>query len=205
MFEVLVHRSKFKEFKKGANGRISSLPANDEDEFSAVMVRGESGRLGFNANAASREVLRSLLDECYCFTAPDTIFPPGKRREGGLPNFFFKDKGGALGEMIMTHERYILDMKKYNIISRHKSVEKPSPSALAGFLRDDNRLERELYKYLLSSCEYLGILQHSEERGWGAFDLISRDMEDFIIKLERLVGDNGRLVFIEEMRNMPCW
>ncbi|MDD1953915.1 hypothetical protein LOY33_14010 [Pseudomonas sp. B21-036] len=205
MFEVLVHRSRFKDFKKGANELISSLPANEDDEFSVVMARGMSGALGFNADAASRKVLNSLLDECYCFNSPDTIYPPRQRRNGGLPNFFFKDSGGAFCEMVMKHESYIVALKKYIVISRHRSIEKPSPSALSLFLPDDKWIERPLYEELLSSCEYFGILQRSGEHGRGAFDLIARDMDGFLNKLKSLVGDEGRLVFIENMRKMPCW
>jgi len=205
MLDILVHRSKFKYFKKGGSNLISSLPASDEDEFAAVMARGVNGRLGFNVSSMARSILNALLYECYCLDTPDTIFHPGERREGGMPDYFFKDKGGAFNALLVEHERYVLNAKKYNIISRHKHIEAPQPSMLAELMRDGGNLENKLYKHLLSSCEYFGILQHSEEHGWGAFDLISRDMDDFLDRLERLVGDDGRLVFIENMRDMPCW
>lgn len=205
MLDILVHRSKFKYFKKGGSDLISSLPASDEDEFAAVMARGTNGLLGFNVSPAARSILNALLCECYCLDGPDTIFHPGERPEGGMPDYFFKDKGGAFNGLLVEHERYVLSLKKYNIISRHKHIEVPLPSMLAEFMRDGGRLENELYKHLLSSCEYFGILQHSEEHGWGAFDLISHDIDYFLNRLERLVGDHGRLVFIENMRDMPCW
>ena len=203
MFEVLAHRSKFKYFKKGAGGLISSLPAGDEDDFCAVMVRDSSGRLGFSANQASEKILGDLLEECYCTHGSGNIAHPGSFPRGGMPNFFFKDKDGAFSKFLARHERYILDVKKYLVFSRYRCTEKPEPSELSNFLEDGGRIENPLYEILLSSCEYFGVSQCAQEHGWGAFDLISRDMDGFLTKLESLLGDDGRLVFIENMRDMP--
>ncbi|WP_156326228.1 MULTISPECIES: hypothetical protein [Pseudomonas] len=205
MIEVLIHRSKFEYFKKGADGFISSLPASDEDNFSAVMVRDLNGTLGFNANPISQNILDDLLGECYCLRGSGSINHPRAFPKGRMPNFFFKDKGGAFARIVAMHERYVLDMKKYSIISRHRRIKKPEPSELSHFLKNESRIESPLYESLLSSCEYFGISQRAQEHGWGAFDLISRDMDGFLTKLESLVGDEGRLVFIEKMREMPCW
>ena len=132
MFEVLVHRSRFKAFKKGASGLVSSLPANDDDEFASVMVRDMNGTLGFDVCAESRKVLRSLLSECYCFNALDSIYAPDQWGEGEVPHFFLKDKGGALREMIAMHDRCMLNVKKYNVVPRRGSVERPLSPLLAG-------------------------------------------------------------------------
>ncbi|MBV6290500.1 hypothetical protein [Pseudomonas aegrilactucae] len=205
MFEVLIHRSKFKYFKKGANGFISFLPASDEDDFSAVMVRDLNGTLGFDVNQLAESILDDLLGECYCLRGSGSVDHPGVFPKGGMPNFFFKNKGDAFHRLVASHERYVLAMKKYSVISRYRHTEKPEPSELSHFLQDDSRIEKPLYESLLSSCEYFGISQGSQEHGWGAFDLISRDMDGFFTKLENLLGDDGRLVFIEKMRDMPCW
>lgn len=205
MFEVLVHRSKFKHFRSGANDRISSLPANEEAVFSAVMARDLHGTVGFDVNPASGKMLDDLLAECHCLNGSGKIDRPSVFPKGFMPDFFFKDKSGDFGRMVAEHERYVLDMRKYTVVSRYRHTEKPEPSELSSFLHDDSRIEHPLYESLLSSCEYFGITQRAQEHGWGAFDLISSDMDGFLARLERLAGDNGRIVFIEKRQEMPCW
>ena len=205
MFEVLICRSEFKYLKKYANDRISSLPANGNDELSAVMARDPNGKLGFDVNQVAESILDELLGGCYCLRGSGSVDHPGVFPKGGMPNFFFKDKGGAFSSLVASHERYVLAMKKYSILSRYRHTEKPEPSELSHFLQDDSRIEEPLYESLLSSCAYFGISQRAQEHGWGAFYLISQDMDGFLTKLENLVGDEGRLVFIENMREMPCW
>lgn len=205
MFEVLIYRTKFKYFKRDANECISSLPANDDDELSSIMLRDLDGKLGFDVNQVAESILDDLLGECYCLRGSGIVDHPGVFPKGGMPSFFFKDKGGEFSRLVASHERYVLAMKKYSVICRYRYIEKPEPSELSYFLQDDSRIENTLYERLFSSCEYFGVSQDSQEHGWGAFDLISQDMDGFLTKLESLVGDEGRLVFIEKMREMPCW
>ena len=90
MFEVLIHRSEFKYFKRGANECVSSLPANDDDELSTVMVRDLNGKLGFDVSQVAERILDNLLGECYCLRGSSSVDHPGVFPKGGMPNFFFK-------------------------------------------------------------------------------------------------------------------
>ncbi|MEC6746841.1 hypothetical protein [Pseudomonas qingdaonensis] len=77
MFEVLICRSEFKYLKKYANERISSLPANGNDELSAVMARDPNGKLGFDVNQVAESILDELLGECYCLRGSGSVDHPG--------------------------------------------------------------------------------------------------------------------------------
>lgn len=205
MFEVLIHRATFIIFKEGAREFISSLPAQDEDEFATVMARDSIGTPGFASTPGSESVLDDLQQECYCLHASDNVVRHGTFPRGHRPDFFFKDKGGAFGTLVAEHERYIVAMKRYSVISRHRYAEKPEVPELSRFLEDDSRMERGLYDRLLSSCDYVGVTQRSKEHGDGAFDVMTRDMHGFLTKLKDLACTQGRLVFVEKRLDLPFW
>lgn len=206
MFEVLIHRSTFSGFAPTSSPRVAALPAHQADEFALVMARNHAGRLGFDAHPSSEAVLNTLLNECYCLGSDNRLHPPGAFMGSCTPHFFFKDRHGAFDALVAAHERYVLERKRHAIVSRHRDVEPPVPSTLAAFLSGtDNRVDDTVYGHFISACQYFATGCIAGEYGWGAFTVVSSDMDGFLNRLEGLVGQVGRLVFKGQARDMPCW
>lgn len=197
-YRVLCCRSKFDEFKKTSNERINKIPAENNDDFALLASVDQKGSVGFDRTSQGCAAIKSLVASCYYVDIDGKLQSPSMKELNYMPLFMFRDKGG-FEEAVYAHKQYGKDIKKYEILSRHRSVEKPEPAMLTGFLLSDGfSISRDVYELLKSTCHYVAISKISGEYGYGAFDVFSSSLDFFFDEFSLIAGESAEWVMVDK-------
>jgi hypothetical protein len=203
---VICYRAKFDDFKKTSSSRIRNLPAEINDDFAVLASVGKNGPIGFDKSKEGAAAIKSLISNCYYIDINGELQPPSSKELHYMPFFMFRDKDGRFERAVNAHRRYELDVKKHEILSRHRSVEKPRPPALTVFLQSDEfSISQETYKLFKSSCQYVAIAKISGEYGHGAFDVFSSDLNYFFDEFFSITGESVDLIMVDNPTELPIY
>ncbi|MFJ4344792.1 hypothetical protein [Pseudomonas sp. NPDC089401] len=204
---MVVYRDKFRVFRFSSCDFIRGLPANEDDEFLTLAAVSDTGEVGFRATQASHAFMHRLLDACYFWDYfKQCMCRPGTFDQMGCPSFIFMAERGALEPLLEEHDRYVLQCKKHKVLSRYRAVAPPAPSLLSSFLESDCRvMGAELYEYLLSRCCFFGVNVRSGEHGWGAYDLISADMDRVLGIISEWAAPHGAIRQVAVTQALPFY
>ncbi|WP_180698556.1 hypothetical protein [Pseudomonas crudilactis] len=201
---VICYRAKFDDFQKSSSGRIRNLPAEINDDFAVLASVGQNGSIGFDKSKKGAAAIKSLISNCYYIDINGELQSPSSKELHYMPFFMFRDKDGRFERAVNAHRRYELDVKKHEILSRHRSVEKPRPPALTVFLQSDEfSISQETYKLFKSSCQYVAIAKISGEYGHGAFDVFSSDLNYFFDEFFSITGESADLIMVDNPTELP--
>lgn len=201
---VICYRAKFDDFKKSSSGRIRNLPAEINDDFAVLASVGQKGSIGFDKSKEGAAAIKSLISNCYYIDIDGKLQPPSSKELHYMPFFIFRDKDGEFERAVNAHRRYEVDVKKHEILSRHRSVEKPTPPALTVFLQSDEfSVSLETYKLFKNSCQYVAIAKISGEYGHGAFDVFSSDLNYFFDEFFSITGESADLIMVDNPTELP--
>lgn len=147
-YKILCYRTCFDEFKKFSNTQIDEVPANGADEFALVSAIDSKKNVGFNRDIEERGVIKALISKCYTFNIRREIIPPSTTPLGYMPRFLFRDIDGEFAAAVAALDKYKVDLARYNILQRHRPVQKPEEPLLLNFAsHDKNQISEELYAF----------------------------------------------------------
>ncbi|PYC18692.1 hypothetical protein DMX02_17670 [Pseudomonas jessenii] len=203
---IICYRAKFDDFKKTSSSRIRNLPAEINDDFAVLASVGKNGSIGFDKSKEGAAAIKSLISNCYYIDINGELQPPSSKELHYMPFFMFRDRDGWFERAVNAHRRYEVDVKKHEILSRHRSVEKPTPPALTIFLQSDNfSINQETYKLFKNSCQYVAIAKISGEYGHGAFDVFSSDLNYFFDEFFSITGESADLIMVDNPTELPIY
>lgn len=204
-YKILCFKAEFAEFKNHANDFISEMSADDTDEFALVMATNLQGGVGFGATAQGKTAIKALVSKCYSVDINHlSIKIPLAEDVEGMPRLLFRDKGGKFGRLVQEHLQYDKDLRKYNVISRHRPTTMPKSSMLASIIQEQylSIIGEELYEALHESCHYILRALVSGEHGRDAFFAFSKDLDFFFREFEGIVGDDAEIRFVNNVREL---
>lgn len=195
---ILYHKAQFHQFKKFSSTRIESICAPETAEFSLVMAKNKNGNIGFDQSEEGHAFIKSLIENCYFLNIQNELYPPQDTSIAYVPQFLFRDKDGKFERLYKEHKKYKSELKKYEILSRHRAISPPTKSALAIFLDDPTlSINSDTYELLTSSCHYICIAKISGEYGHGAFDVFANDLDFFFKELKILATGKFKITAID--------
>ena len=204
-YKILCFKAEFAEFKNHANDFISEMSADDIDEFALVMATDLQGGVGFGATAQGKSAIKALVSKCYSVdTGHLSIERPVAEGVEWMPRLLFRDRDGKFETLVQEHVRYDIDVRRYNVISRHRSAAVPQSSTLASILKDQSLsiVGQELYKALNESCHYILRAVVSGEHGPDAFIAFSKDLDFFFSEFKTIVGGDAEIRFVKCSREL---
>jgi hypothetical protein len=203
-YKIICHRAKFDDFKKSSSNRIRNIPAEINDNFALLASVDQSGSFGFDKTEKGAAAIKSLITNCYYIDINGKLQPPSSKKLHYMPFFMFRDKDGEFERAVSEHRRYEIDVKKYEILSRHRRVEKPTPPTLTIFLQsDDFSISQEAYNLFKNACRYVAITKISGEYGHGAFDVFSGDLNCFFDEFYSVAGESAEWIMIDNPSQLP--
>lgn len=203
-YEIICYRAKFDDFKKTSSSRIRNIPAEISDDFALLASVDQNGLIGFDRSKEGAAAIKSLVANCYYIDINGQLQPPSSKQLHYVPFFMFRDKNGEFGRAVSEHRRYEVDVKKYEILSRHRAVDKPTPPTLTKFLQSDElSISQESYNLFKHACRYVAITKISGEYGDGAFDVFSSNLNCFFDEFRRVVGESAEWIMIDNPSELP--
>jgi hypothetical protein len=203
-YKIICYRAKFDDFKKTSSSRIRNIPAEISDDFALLASVDQNGLIGFDRSKEGAAAIRSLVANCYYIDINGQLQPPSSKKLHYVPFFMFRDKDGEFGRAVNEHRRYEVDLKKYEILSRHRAVDKPTPHTLTKFLEiDEFPISQEAYNFFKHACRYVAITKISGEYGHGAFDVFSSNLNCFFDEFCSVVGESAEWIMIDNPSQLP--
>lgn len=204
-YKILCFKSEFAEFKDHANGFISEMSADSNDEFALIMATNLQGVVGFRGTAQGNTAIKALVSKCYSVdTGHLSIQRPVAEGIDWMPRLLFRDKDGRFETLFQEHVRYDIDVRRYNVISRHRPAAIPQSSTLASILQDQclSIVGKGLYEALNESCHYILRALVSGEHGPDAFFVFSKDLDFFFREFKTIVGGDAEIRFVKSSREL---
>lgn len=195
---ILYHKAQFHQFKKFSSTRIESICAPEIAEFSLVMAQNKNGNIGFDQSEEGHAFIKSLIANCYFLNMQNELCPPQDTSIVYAPQFLFRDNNGKFEKLYKEHQKYKNDLKKYEILSRHRTVSPPTKPGLTIFLDDPTlSINSDTYELLTDSCHYICIAKISGEYGYGAFDVFANDLHFFFEELKIIADGKFKITAID--------
>lgn len=200
-YRLLCYKDSFESYRKIANDIIRKIPAEPLDQVALLVCVNSDGKIGFDSSVNSQILLGTLFNGAYIVHGEklSQVASVSSRYSG---RYTLKPKCDSFLDLIKEHDNFELANKKYQIMSRHgKRIDQPKPALLTDFLKNLKRpLNRELYQVLRQKCHYIAISVASGEHGFGAFQVISSNLDFFFEQLKSLMDETGELVFVSHAR-----
>ncbi|MFJ2480764.1 hypothetical protein ACIOWE_10850 [Pseudomonas sp. NPDC087598] len=205
-YKIICYRAKFDAFKKFTSSRIKSIPAGINDDFALLASVDQNGSIGFDKTTQGVTAIKSLITKCYYIDINRKLQLPSNKELRYMPFFMFRDKDGEFERAVSAHRRYEVDVKKYEILSRHRSVEKPTPPILTVFLQNDELpISQDVYNLFKNACQYVAIAKISGEYGYGAFDVFSGDLNYFFDEFGGIAGEFAVWTVVDDPSQLPMY
>lgn len=204
-YKILCFKSEFAEFKNHANDFISEMSADNTDEFALVMATNLQRAVGFGTTAQGDAAIKALVSKCYSVDIDlMSIKTPLAEDVDVMPRLLFRGKDGKFERLVQEHKQYDKDLRKHNVISRHRPTIMPKSSMLASILQDQylSIIGRELYEALNESCHYILRTAVSGEHGRDAFFAFSKDLDFFFREFKAIVGTDAKIQFVKSAREL---
>lgn len=196
---ILCCRSTFDRFKKSSSERVNKIPAENNDEFALLASVNQQGSVGFDKSLEGRVAIKALVDNCYYIDIDGKLQSPSVKELNYMPLFVFRDKEGRFEEAVGVHRKYVNDLKKYEVLSRYRDVERPEPDILTFFLLSDRlSMNGDVYSLLKSTCHYVAISKISGEYGYGAFDVFSSSLRFFFEEFGSFAGASAEWIVVDK-------
>lgn len=200
---ILYHKAQFHQFKKFSSTRIDNICAPETAEFSLVMAKNKNGNIGFDQSEEGHAFIKSMIANCYFLNIQNELCPPQDTPIAYVPQFLFKDNDGKFEKLYDEHQKYKSDLKKYEILSRHRTISPPTKPGLTLFLDDPIlSIDSDTYELLTNSCHYICIAKTSGEYGHGAFDVFANDLDYFLKELSTLASGKFKIIAIDNISKL---
>lgn len=196
-YRLLCYRDSFESYRKITNDIIRAIPAEPLDQVALLVCVNSDGKIGFDSSVNS-QILLGTLFKGACIVHGEKLSQVASVSSRYSGRYTFKPKCDSFFNLIKEHDNFELSNKKYQIMSRHgKRIAQPTPALLTDFLKNLKRpINRELYKILQETCHYTAISVESGEHGFGAFQVISNNLDFFFEQLKSLMDETGELIFV---------
>ncbi len=207
-YRILCYTSEFSEFKHHANDPIAELSANEQDQFALIMAVSLDGGVGFNRTPYGDAAIDALVSKCFWVeTHKMTIKPPVRTHSGHLPSLMFRAKNDGFKKLLEDHEKYDRNLRKHQVLIRHRYAEKPDPARLSSILQNtDLRIRgKKLYDALQETCHYVTVPDGTGEHGSGAFIVFSRNLDFFFKEFDAAVEGYAEIDFVDSPRKLIYW
>lgn len=204
-YKILCFKAEFAKFKNHANGFIREMSADDTDEFALVMATNLQGRVGFGATPQGKAAIKTLVSKCYSVDINHlSIKIPSAENVEGMPRLLFRGKGGKFERLVQEHLQYDKDLRKHNVILRHRPTTMPKSSMLASVIQEQylSIIGKELYEALHENCHYILRALVSGEHGRDAFFAFSKDLDFFFREFESIVGGDAEIRYVNSVREL---
>lgn len=204
-YKILCYRSEFINFKKHASERLAKMSAKAHDQFALLMAVTLEGAIGFDETPQGSSALNTLVEKCYWVNLHKlNIQPPSHNYYGCMPSLLFRDKNGGFEKLYQEHTEYEKNLRKYQVLSRHRLTEKPKASMLASILQDQRLLISggELYEALTNACHYLLVPVSSGEHGPDAFIAFSNNLDYFFQEFRLAVDHHAEITFVDSVSKL---
>jgi len=202
-YRILYLRERFGDFRKSSSKRINEIPAKENDDFALMSSVGRDGVVGFDRTPQGRVAINALISSCYFIDIDGRLQPPSSRELGYMPLFIFRDKDKHFEKAVSAYGEYEKNYKKYEVLSRHREVERPAPTILTKFLLGGElSIDKEIYEFLVGACHYVAVAKVSGEYGFGAFDVFSENLEFFFDEFRLFAGDAAEWVAVEKASDL---
>jgi hypothetical protein len=203
-YKIICYRAKFDDFKKTSSARIKNIPAEVNDDFALLASVDQKGTIGFNKTIQGSAAIKALIASCYYIDIDGRLQSPSNNELCYMPFFMFRDKDGEFELAVRAHRQYEIDIKKYEVLSRHRSVDKPIAPMLTTFLQNDElSISHDVYELLKRSCHYVAIAKISGEYGHGAFDVFSNDLTYFFEEFGSITAGTAEWVMVDASSQLP--
>jgi|GEM_PF-5041369 len=131
---IYFYKDPFLEYKKHGSGKIAEYPAKETDIFGCVTFIFDQ-KEGFLQSEEGKNVLKRLSEHSLNIELGEKLLnrPLDDPYFSLLLNFFVFPKNDKILTELHHYQKYLLDVKKYNVISRHRTVEPPQKPKLLSF------------------------------------------------------------------------
>jgi hypothetical protein len=204
-YKIMCFKAEFAEFRTQVDNLIAEMSAGSHDEFALLMATDLQNNVGFHTTPHGDAALRTLVSRCYSVDLKNLSI---KRPQTGavvrMPRLLFRDNDGKFEWLVKEHEKYEADVKKYRVLSRHRSAAIPVISTLAGLLQDEDLwiTGKSFYEVLDETCHYLIRRVVSGEHGRDAFVVFSSNLDFFFTELNAIVGNDAEIKFVNSTREL---
>lgn len=199
-YKILCYHSEFMNFKDYASEYLGKMSAKDHDQFALAMAVTFEGAVGFDETPQGCSAIGALVEKCYWVDLHKlTIKPPSDNYRGCMPPLLFRDKNGGFEKLNSEHIEYEKNLRKYQILARHRIAVQPKASTLASILQDRRLLISgdELYEALKNACHYLLVPVSSGEHGPDAFIAFSDNLDFFFQEFRSAVANHAEITFVD--------
>ena len=207
-YRILCYTSEFSEFKHHANDPIAELSANEQDQFALIMAVSLDGGIGFNRTPYGNAAINALVSKCFWVEPRKmTIKPPVRTRSGHMPCLMFRAKNDGFKRLLEDHEKYDRNLRKHQVLIRHRHAESPNPAILSSILQSTHLRIRgkELYDALQETCHYVTVRDGTGEHGSGAFIVFSRNLDFFFKEFDAAIEGYAKIDFVDSPRKLIHW
>lgn len=184
------------------------MPAKADDQFALLMAVTLEGAIGFDETPQGSSAISTLVEKCYWVNLHKlNIHPPSDNYYGCMPSLLFRDKNGGLEQLHQEHIEYEKNLRKYQVMARHRPTETPKTSMLASILQDRRLLISgdDLYDALMNACHYLLVPVSSGEHGPDAFIAFSNDLDHFFQEFRSAVDHHAEITFVDSVSKLAFY
>jgi hypothetical protein len=207
-YRILCYTSEFSEFKHHANNPIAELSTNEQDQFALIMAVSLDGGIGFNRTPYGDAAINALVSKCF-WVEPHkmTIKPPVRKHSEHMPCLMFRAKNDDFKRLLEDHEKYDRNLRKHQVLIRHRHAESPNPAILSSILQSAHLriCGKELYDALQETCHYVTVRDRTGEHGSGAFIVFSRNLDFFFKEFDAAVEGYAEIDFVDSPRKLIHW
>lgn len=195
------YSSMYREYCDGANESIRKIPARDGDLFFYVTC-AFNDEVGFSASEKGRLIANSFIDRCFTIDSGKIFLPATRKDQGIYCSFAFSPKGNKLHGVFQDYNIYLMALKKYLILFRHKEADPPSQHVLDNFVRTGN-FDVEAYDLLMDLSYFVIRRNLSGEHGSVAYEIFTRHDRFAEKVLETIRGVDINFYSVSKRSELP--
>jgi len=167
---IYFYQAPFPEYIKYGSGKIAELPAKETDIFGCVTFVFDQ-KEGFLQSNEGKCLLKKLLKHCLHVELDEKMLnrTPDDPHYSLWSGFSAFPKNDKIKSALQDYHKYVLDVKKYRIISRHRTIEPPEPPFLARFFGSVAlEFTPEAYEFFMENTHFIVRKTYSEKHGYSA-------------------------------------
>jgi hypothetical protein len=163
-----------------------------------------SGCLGFRKPAEGISTLKNIMDLGIKVNINHaTIVYAGIHSgENTDATYIFFPKNEKVSILFKDYQKYLLALKKYNIISRHKTVEPPLKTVVNDFM-ENGQWNKDFYDITLDNCLFVAKANYSGEHGSPSYEIFTRYYDEFCKQIPLLINEDIQYLPVANISEIP--
>jgi len=154
---IYFYKAPFHEYIKYGTGKIAEFPAKETDIFGCITFVFDQ-KEGFLQSEKRKNLLKKLSEYSLNIELGEKYLnrPLDNPYFSLWSNFTFFPKNDKILIELQHYQKYLLDVKKYNVISRHRTVNPPEKTRLFRFFgRLGLKFTPEVYEFFMENTHLL--------------------------------------------------